>query len=637
VAANSDNARYDPPAGCDPTIAHEDLGAFRPDRFEGQPGVSPVWQIVTVPRPGRRFDPVYAPLAVRSSLLLICSTTAVLVRIPHTVNLPVGQVILQTLLPALLLLCVAALASLPVPAGLPASIAPLTETVIVSVVIAAVATGPMGSQGFLFLLYLLVPFFMAGLNAGAATVAGCMAASTAVFTATLIAAGRHLVPPSPEQLVPWLFTFGAIGPLGVWIRRLRADTAPDSEPAYADAHRLLSELHVVARQLSLGLDPQTLATALADDIHAVVPHGEVSVLARSSAGHFMPLIGAEPAADCDDVSTQAWVNARPVRRRRDGGWEAALPVLMGERVVALVGVTTREALDDRTLARCAVVVERSGSRLASAMLFDDVRRVATVDERNRLAREIHDGIAQDLASVGYVIDDIRTDTTGDVSQRLGALREQLRTMVADLRMSIFDLRTGVDDSLGLGPALSEYAQKAGAQAGLIVHVSNDESPRRLPIAVEVELLRMVQEAVTNVRRHADAKNLWLNVTVEPPSAHITVTDDGRGLGTGRPDSFGLTGMRERARRISADLRVGPAATGGTTVEITIGRRAERPLPPSGPPPLITRESLTDPRGLPVLRPGHGPVGQPDPGRPSQSTPRPASARNPRARAEEEMI
>jgi signal transduction histidine kinase len=98
----------------------------------------------------------------------------------------------------------------------------------------------------------------------------------------------------------------------------------------------------------------------------------------------------------------------------------------------------------------------------------------------------------------------------------------------------------------------------------------DESPHRLPVAAEVELLRIVQEAVTNVRKHARAKNLWLTVEVDPPRARVTVTDDGRGLQAKRLDSMGIQGMHERAGRIGGRLSVRNRGDGsGTVVEVVI--------------------------------------------------------------------
>jgi len=558
-----------------------------------------VWQIVTVlAAASMRINRAYLPLLLRSALILLCALTAVVLKFAGRSGLEPSLAVL----PAMLLLCVAALASLPLPPAVPAVIPPLAETLT-----AAVIVGSLGENGILFLLYLLIPIFTAGITAGAWPGVACGATAAAVVLAAATADAQTDPEFNANVAATWVFIFLSVGLVGAWMRRLRDATAPEGEPAYADAHRLLSELHVVARQLSLGLDPQTLATALADDIKVIAPHGSVAVLARSPGGRFVTLVGDDPPDSAEATVQEAWIGARPIRREHDTACVTALPVLMGERVVALVVVTTASAIDDAAVLRAYALIEQSGPRLASAMLFDDVRRLATVDERMRLAREIHDGIAQDLASVGYALDDIRRDSDEEVGERVVAVREQLRGMVGDLRLSIFDLRAGVDDAVGLGTALSEYAQKVGGQSGLVVHASVDESPRRLPVSVEVELLRIVQEAVTNVRRHAKAKNLWLTVTVEPPNAHITVVDDGRGLGKGRLDSFGMQGMRERASRIGASLRVAPADGGGTVVEVGLGTGAQlsatagthtietQPIRR----PTLTREDLTDPGGIPL--------------------------------------
>ena len=560
-----------------------------------------MWQIVTVAVLGLRVKSVFLPLVLRAGIILIFTCAAVVLKaISTTIDLSGFSDLDQTriVLPALLLLGVAALASLPLPSAVPPIIPALAETLTGAVII-----GTLGKSGLLFLPYLTVPLFLAGLTTGLVAGLACAAVAGVTLSATVASTGGPAADALSrnDTLIAWLFIFVAVPAVGAWIRRIRAEEAPDSEPAYADAHRLLSELHVVARQLSLGLDPRTLAAALGDDIRAVVPQAVVAVLSRSPGGRFVALAGDEPEDAAEAAIEDAWLSAHPVKREGVGSFFAAIPVLMGERVVALVVVTTLAGIDDVAMRRCRAVIEQSGPRLASAMLFDDVRRLATTDERMRLAREIHDGIAQDLASVGYALDDIRRDAAPAQALQVVAVREQLQAMVADLRMSIFDLRTGINDTVGLGNALSEHAQRIGGQAGLVVHVSMDQSQKRLPITVEVELLRIVQEAIANVRRHANASNLWLTVTVEPPRAHITVTDDGRGLKPGRADSFGITGMRERARRIGADLIVGPGPEGGTMVEVGLGTEPSaghdaRQLPR----PLVTRSALTDPHGIPTI-------------------------------------
>lgn len=506
--------------------------------------------------PRLRTDPQYLPLVLRAVLLLLCAVV--------TAVLP-GFGPGMAVLPALLLLLVAALASIPVGTGTPKQLQALAE-----VLGAAVVVGALHGRADLFIAYLFVPLVVAGLNGGLAV--GLTAAGMASAALMLSTSLSEVDIEDSSQLTPamWAPMLVAVTLVAAWSRRVIGTAAPSSEPAYADAHRLLSELHVVARQLSLGLEPQTLAAALAQEITAVVSGAQATVLVRSPGGRFVPLVGLTPTPFAESVLLDAWLAADLVRRSRSGLTVAALPVLMGERVVAVVVLTGASGLDDDQIVECRKLVSQAGTRLASALLFDDVRRLATDDERLRLAREIHDGIAQDLASVGYLVDDIATDAPPDVAHRLADLREHLTGLVSELRLSIFDLRAGVDESVGLARTLGDYVQRVGTQSGLVVHVSTDESPHRLPIATEVEILRIVQEAVTNVRRHAEAKSLSLSVVVEPPFARVTVTDDGRGLQPGRPDSMGITGMRERARRIGAHLRVEPTPEGrGTVVEILL--------------------------------------------------------------------
>jgi hypothetical protein len=272
---------------------------------------------------------------------------------------------------------------------------------------------------------LTIPLFIAGLTAGLGAGWACAALASVTLIATIAATDAPGAPAlsSNDTLFAWVFIFIAVPTVGAWIRRIRNEVAPDSEPAYADAHRLLSELHVVARQLSLGLDPRTLAAALGEDIRAVVPQAAAVVLARSPGGRFVALAGDETPDAAEAAIEDAWVSAHPVKREADGVHFTAIPVLMGERVVALVVVTTGSTLDEASIRRCRAVIEQSGPRLASAMLFDDVRRLATTDERMRLAREIHDGIAQDLASVGYALDDIRRDCEPEVAKHVMSVRE----------------------------------------------------------------------------------------------------------------------------------------------------------------------------------------------------------------------
>jgi signal transduction histidine kinase len=158
----------------------------------------------------------------------------------------------------------------------------------------------------------------------------------------------------------------------------------------------------------------------------------------------------------------------------------------------------------------------------------------------------------------------------EIETSLRQLRTDLSRIISDLRLSIFDLRSDVEASIGLGTALSDYVRQVGAGSNFTVHLVLDETPSRLPIQTEAELLRIAQEAVTNARKHAGAENLWVTCRVDPPRATIQVEDDGGGLGTRRSDSFGMEIMRERAARIGARIDVRNRESGGTVVQVDLG-------------------------------------------------------------------
>jgi signal transduction histidine kinase len=167
--------------------------------------------------------------------------------------------------------------------------------------------------------------------------------------------------------------------------------------------------------------------------------------------------------------------------------------------------------------------------------------------------------------------------TEEQRQALQSLRADLTRIISELRLSIFDLRSEVHASTGLGAALSDYVRTVGASSDLTVHLVLDESPHRLRTEAEAELLRIAQEAITNVRKHARAENLWVTCRIRPPHAMLRIEDDGLGLRRARADSYGMEIMRERARRLGADLVVSERDGGGTVVSMTMGE--PHPLPP----------------------------------------------------------
>jgi signal transduction histidine kinase len=464
------------------------------------------------------------------------------------------------------------IASVP-PRGTRTAVAqPLVEATVVGLVIAGSVAFTNGGLGGVYSLFLFIPTFVAGQRAGLAGALAAVLLGALPWLVSILDQGawRAYLDGSDNELIIATFVIGAltaISMLSEWIRRLRNERVASDSSAYADAFRLLSELHHVARNLSLGLDPVTLAQALLDDLRAAVPGASAAVaIPTAEEGRFAPLAGELDAED--RVVAEAWLSDHVVTQHGDVD-RVVVPVRMGDRPVA-VATLSGVSPSAEELARAAEVIHEAGPRLAAALLFDQVRRLATNDERLRLAREIHDGIAQELASIGYLLDDLAGRVPPGAAEDLALLREHVRKVTGDLRLAIFDIRVGVDDTLTLGANLAEHVQRVATASRLVAHTSINEHGRRLNSGAEQELLRIAQEALTNIRKHACARNVWIECFVDAPDALLRVSDDGLGLQPTRPGSMGLRGMRERARRIGGDLAVRGREGGGTVVEVRLG-------------------------------------------------------------------
>jgi signal transduction histidine kinase len=251
----------------------------------------------------------------------------------------------------------------------------------------------------------------------------------------------------------------------------------------------------------------------------------------------------------------------------------AIPLLANDEIIAVLALETLQPIGSSAALDLRGRLARHSVQLQAALLFGRVRDNAMSQERQRIAREVHDGVAQDVASLGYLVDNLAT-TTADPVQReqIGQLRQEVTRVVTDLRHSIFDLRHEIAAGAGLGESLSAYANHVSATSPMAVHVTLDEKGPRLPSDVEYELLRIAQEAMANARKHSGASNLWLRCTVRSPHAEIEVRDDGTRAHAPRPDSQGLTIMRERSRSVGADLLVEEPTQEhpGTRVVVRVG-------------------------------------------------------------------
>ena len=433
--------------------------------------------------------------------------------------------------------------------------------------------------------YLLVPPLLAGVSSGVTAVlltAGCEVAG--LLVAGLLGSPSDAWATVAEVATPWTVASLGAGLVAVWVTQLRRDARRTSQASYESARTLLSQLRTVARRLSSGLDPVSMSEQILVATSEALGDTQSALFVRTEGGVLSPLgyrghLARQSLVVEDHLTEACWRTMEPALGVQASGRSSTrhrvvLPLRAGARMIGLVVAEAGTAPAQSTVDDVMVVLDQHAVRLDTALLFDEVRSLATTEERQRVAREIHDGVAQEIASLGYLVDELTAHALDEAQRlRLQGLRSEITRVVSELRLSIFDLRSDISPTAGLGSALSDYVREVGARSGLTVHLTLDEASTRLRGEVETELLRIAQEAVTNARRHSQAANLWVDCRVRPPYARITVQDDGRGLGAARPDSYGLRIMRERAERINATLEIGQrdeSGAPGTRVAVTIG-------------------------------------------------------------------
>ena len=187
--------------------------------------------------------------------------------------------------------------------------------------------------------------------------------------------------------------------------------------------------------------------------------------------------------------------------------------------------------------------------------------VAQEEERQRIARELHDGVGPTLASLNLRLRTLRKQLARESHASAAELEELAglaQSSIRDIRRLIQDLRPAVLDELGLMPALREYVTRYREEHGVAIDLSLPGMEERLPNSEEVALFRIVQEALANVAKHSQARRVAIEVRYEQESVLLSVTDDGLGFDPFEPlpaEHLGLWSMRERVEQLGGRLEI----------------------------------------------------------------------------------
>lgn len=279
-----------------------------------------------------------------------------------------------------------------------------------------------------------------------------------------------------------------------------------------------------------------------------------------------------------------------------GGWSVGGVVgpLVGAGVAVMIG------LGYQALARESVERERLMAELIATrdQLAATEHESGVLAERGRLAREIHDTVAQGLSSIQMLLhaaEGASPDRPGIEHIRLA--RETAAASLAETRRFIRELTPPDLDDQGLGGALRRLADAQWAASGVDVTVRVADG-LALPMHLQTALLRIAQGAMANVIQHANASSATISLERDRDSLRFSITDDGDGFdphtlgtGSGRPDSFGLQATRERVDQLGGTLTVDSAPGRGTTVTVDLGMNSDIPPSRTDGEPSIDEETL----------------------------------------------
>lgn len=210
-----------------------------------------------------------------------------------------------------------------------------------------------------------------------------------------------------------------------------------------------------------------------------------------------------------------------------------------------------------------------------ARFFQESRELSVLDERNRLARDLHDAMTQTLFSLRLTLDTAASTLADDpagAARHVEAASALVETTFRELRTLIFELRPPNLEVDGLGETVRKHLDVVGRAHGLAVKLTT-RCDRRPPSGVEAALYRIVQEAVTNVVRHAQATTVSVTASVDDRLAVVEIADDGVGFDptsrTIRARHLGLTSMRERAQAAGGTWTIESSPGAGTTVRVEV--------------------------------------------------------------------
>lgn len=398
----------------------------------------------------------------------------------------------------------------------------------------------------------------------------------------------------PSWSAPVVIAVGSLAAgAAVWVGvgrtdRLRRDLA-DTRAALESRAAILRAVNDVSLSMSGQSDPGRTIGAIVDHTRQLLgvegailaldtPDGCLRLRAASAAdGVLEPRKGDEIPPDYDDLDCFL-----------GPGFEirATAPVKHGDTRLGTLALTCATAsprrLETAELETLSALAIQVGLAIEAARIQDELQELAVQRERERIARDMHDGLAQVLGyvntksqAVSHLLSEGRVD---EARVQLGQLEEAARSVFGDVREAILNLSGTASSERGVVEALEEYAAGLRGSTGVAIRFEATPEAAAAPLsaATQAEVFAIAREALTNVRKHAHARGVEIGMRRVDGEVVMTVRDDGVGFeadvlsrGPERWPHFGLAGMRERAESVGGQVTWRSCPGKGTEVELHV--------------------------------------------------------------------
>ncbi len=474
----------------------------------------------------------------------------------------------------------------------------LADVVVLSVAVSLVGgfSNPMAGT-------LLVAIAVAGFGWGLHM--GLAATALAILTVTI---GRLL---GPEAMITESIDLDLVGALvpntaamtalagvaimpGVALNRLleyegRRKLLVDRNDRLAQTNELLAALNDLARTLPSSLDLADVVQHTRRELIESFDARRIALLSFED-GTWSPVIqdgfGLPPELATEQLPNilQRALNSPTIVRipdlaavssRPGSGLYIRLVVRSADTGLLAIEHTEAGRYDERDAQMLTGMSSVLALTLANARSFNRLRALAAAEERSRIARDLHDRLGQYLT---YIAMELERINRNESSSELKELHEDVQEAISEFRSTLLELRAAVSEERPLSVVLAEVVDRFRARSELEVSLVTPRTlADRLPARVENELLRIAQEALTNIEKHAKASKVHVAWSIADGKGVLVVQDDGRGFDPTqgiRGNAYGLVGMRERATSVGALLTISSKPEEGTVITVRSSQSAE---------------------------------------------------------------